>query len=78
MKTMTVGEFKTSFSQVISKVKTGEPVAVTFGKSKKIVGYFVAEIPDTKSKRIIGILDGKAKAIFHQNFKITEEEFLGL
>ena len=34
MKTMSVGEFKTKFSEVIEQVKAGEKIAVTFGKKK--------------------------------------------
>ncbi|WP_426667326.1 type II toxin-antitoxin system Phd/YefM family antitoxin [Mucilaginibacter sp. McL0603] len=78
MKTMTVGEFKTHFSDVIEQVKSGEKIAVTFGKKKQVVGYFLPELPEPKGKRKLGILEGKASVDFHSNFKITEEEFLGL
>jgi len=45
MKTMTVGELKAHFSDVIEQVKAGEKIAVTYGKKKEIVGYFSPEIP---------------------------------
>jgi hypothetical protein len=77
MKTMSVGEFKTHFSEVIEQVKAGEEIAVTFGRKKKVVGYFLPDIPQ-KPKRELGFLEGKAKAIFSPDFKMTEEEFLGL
>ncbi len=77
MKTMTIGEFKSRFSDVIKQVKSGEEIAVTIGKRKEIVGYFVHEIPKSKIKRKLGILEHKARVIFHPDFKITEEEFLG-
>jgi len=77
MKTMTVGEFKTHFSEVIEQVKDGEKIAVTFGRKKEIIGYFLPELPQ-QPKRKLGILEGKAKVIFRDDFKITEEEFLGL
>jgi hypothetical protein len=77
MKKMTVGEFKTHFSDVIEQVKSGEKIAVTFGKKKEVVGYFLPEIPESKAKRKLGILEGKASVNFHPDFKITEEEFLG-
>ena len=77
MKKMTVGEFKTHFSEVIEQVRDGEKIAVTFGKKKEIVGYFLPELPQ-QPKRQLGILKGKAKVIFRDDFKITEEEFLGL
>lgn len=79
MKTMTVGEFKSRFSDVIEQVKRGEEIAVTFGKKKEIVGYFLSKMVESKTlKRKLGILEGKAKVIFQDDFKMTEEEFLGL
>jgi hypothetical protein len=77
MKTMTVGEFKTHFSEVIEQVKDGEKIAVTYGKKKEIVGYFLPELPQ-QPKRKLGILEGKAKFTFGPDFKMTEDEFLGL
>jgi hypothetical protein len=79
MKTMTVGEFKAKFSDVIAQVKAGQEIAVTFGKKKEIIGYFTPEGETGKvEKRTLGILEGKAVAVFHEDFEITEEEFLGL
>ena len=77
MKTMSVGEFKTHFSDVLELVKLGEKIAVTFGKKKEIIGYFLPEISE-KPKRILGILEGKAKVVFQSDFKISEDDFLGL
>lgn len=78
MKTMSVGEFKTKFSEVIEQVKAGEKIAVTFGKKKQIIGYFTPENISEKPKRKLGILEGKATAVFHDDFKMTEEEFINL
>lgn len=77
MKSMTVGEFKTHFSDVIEQVKAGEEITVTYGKKKEVVGYFSHKKPE-QTKIKLGMLKGKAKAIFGPDFKITEEEFLGL
>lgn len=79
MKTMTVGEFKAQFSEVIEQVKAGEKIAVTFGKKKEVIGYFTPETQIAKkNKRILGVLEKKAVAVFDQNFEMTEEEFLGI
>lgn len=78
MKKMTVGEFKTHFSDVVEMIKSGEKIAVTFGKKKEIVGYFLSEMPESKAKRKLGILEGKATVTFASDFKMTEDEFLGL
>jgi len=77
MKSMSVGEFKTHFSEVLEQVKAGEKFAVTFGKKKEIVGYFLPEIPN-QDKRKLGILEGKAKFTFGDDFEMSTEEFLGL
>jgi len=77
MKMMSATEFKRHFSDVIEHVKAGETIAVTYGKRKEIIGYFASELTN-KPKRRLGILEGKAKAIFAPDFKMTEEEFLGL
>jgi hypothetical protein len=77
MKTMTVGAFKAEFSSVIERVKKGEEIAVTYGKKKEIIGYFMAGATK-KKKRKLGILEGKASVRFSKNFKITEEALLGL
>ncbi|WP_316772413.1 prevent-host-death protein [Pedobacter frigiditerrae] len=78
MKTMSVGEFKTHFSEVLEQVKAGVGIAVTYGKKKDIIGYFVPKIKNTSAKRKLGILKGKAVVTFNDDFKISEEEFLGL
>lgn len=70
---MTVGEFKTHFSKVIKWVKKGNKVAITFGKKNEIVGYFTPTLPLSTKKRSLGIMEGKANAIFHEEFKICED-----
>ncbi len=77
MKTMSVGEFKTHFSEVLEQVKAGEEIAVTYGKKKEVVGYFLPEKPQ-KPKRQLGLLKGKVEVIFKPDFEMTTEEFLGL
>ncbi len=77
MKTMSVGEFKAHFSEVIEDVKAGIGIAVTYGRKKEVIGYFVPDLEENNERKI-GMLDGKAEIIFKDDFKITEEEFLGL
>ena len=74
---MSVGEFKTHFSEVLERVKAGEEIAVTYGKKKEVVGYFLPEKPQ-KPKRQLGLLEGKVEVIFTPDFEMTTEEFLGL
>jgi antitoxin (DNA-binding transcriptional repressor) of toxin-antitoxin stability system len=77
MKTMTVGEFKAHFAEVVEQVRSGIAIAVTYGRRKEIVGYFLPKSKKSKGKRKLGLLQGKATATFKPDFKITEEEFLG-
>lgn len=79
MKTLPVGEIKAQFSEVLEKVQQGESFGITYGKSKKLI----AEInPPRKrkaaKKRKLGILEGKVKFVFADDFKMTEEEFINL
>jgi antitoxin (DNA-binding transcriptional repressor) of toxin-antitoxin stability system len=77
MKTMTVGEFKTHFSQVLKDVEKGEKIGITFGRKKEVKALLVPN-EVKKEPRQLGILADKGKVIFKDDFKITEEEFLGL
>ena len=77
IKKMTVGDFKSHFSDAIDWVKSGKKIAVTFGKKKEVVGYFVPEKMGSEKKRKLGELEGKASVTFKKDFKMTEEEFLG-
>ena len=73
METLTVGQFKARFSEIIEKVKAGESVAVTYGKRKEIVGVFQPG-PVKQPKRQIGILKGKMTHKFHQDFKFDSDD----
>ncbi len=74
---MTVGEFKMHFSDVLKQLKSGEEVAVTYGKKKEVVGYF-RSVKTQKPKRKLGILEGKVSITFSPDWEMTTEEFLGL
>ena len=77
MTIMTVGEVKTHFSEALNRVAAGEKIAISFGKKKEIRAFLVPKEPEMK-KRKLGILEGIGKVTFNDDFKMTEEEFLGL
>ena len=77
MRTMSVGDFKSHFSEVLKSVETGEKIGITYGKSKEIRAYLVPKEQELKPRKL-GILEGRSKVIFKDDFKMTEEEFLGL
>ena len=78
METMSVGEFKSNFSEVLKRVLAGEEIGILYGKKKEIVARLVPKSSAKKPKRKIGILEGKWKVVFNAGFKMTEKEFLGL
>ena len=79
MKSLPVGEIKAQFSEVLEKVQMGESFGILYGKKKKPVAKIVPmDEPIKKKKRKFGILDGKVKITFAEDFKMSEDELLGL
>ena len=78
MKTMQVGELKNKFSQVIERVKHGEKIVVSYGKSKENVAVIVpySEYKGTNAVKL-GSLEGKASYEFAEDFEMTPEELAG-
>jgi antitoxin (DNA-binding transcriptional repressor) of toxin-antitoxin stability system len=78
MKIMSVGEFKTNFSQALKNVLAGEEIGISYGKNKDIVARLVPKAAAKKGKRKIGILEGTGKVKFGADFEMTTDEFLGI
>lgn len=79
MKTLAIGELKAQFSEILEKVKNGESFGILYGKKKKPIAMIVPfQEKEKKKERKLGILDGKVTITFADDFKMTEEEFLGL
>ena len=79
MHQLTVGQFKSKFSQVLEKVLQGESIGITYGKSKKKVAALVPYNKYISDKKIkLGLLEGKASFAIKKGFKMTEGEFLSL
>ena len=77
MQTLLVSDFKTHFSEIIERVRKGEKIAIAYGKKKEIVAFIVPSKSVSKQKRPLGLLNGKMKATFSEDFKMTEEELIG-
>ena len=77
MDTMTVGEFKAKFSEVIKALQEGKEVGITYGKKKEKIGKIVPVKSKAKKKRKIGIWEGQGSFKMAKDFKMTVEEFLG-
>ncbi len=77
MTQLTVGEFKSKFSEVIQQLLAGQEVVVSYGKRKEKIGVFVPyKQYQKKTKRKLGIWEGKASVKFAKDFKMTVDEFL--
>jgi len=77
MQTLTIGELKTSFSEVLKKIRSGQKIVISYGKKREKVAVIVpysayASIP----KRSLGLLKGRAECIIHDDFEISEKEML--
>ncbi|MDO8570257.1 MAG: prevent-host-death protein [Candidatus Daviesbacteria bacterium] len=76
---LAVGQFKSKFSEMLEKVRMGESVGITYGKNKKKVAALVPYKELMKQKKFkLGLLEGKASFKIHDDFKMTDEEFLKL
>jgi len=77
MRTLTIGELKTGFSEVLKKIRNGEEIVISYGKKREKVAVLVpysayAPAPE----RTLGLLKNRARCIIHDDFEITEEELL--
>ncbi|HIJ82074.1 MAG TPA: type II toxin-antitoxin system Phd/YefM family antitoxin [Desulfuromonadales bacterium] len=79
MQTMTVGHFKSHFSQVLDFVKHGEDVVISYGKKKEKIAVLVPyDRYEGKPQRILGLLVDKATFAIPADFKIYDDELLSL
>ena len=77
MQTLTIGELKTGFSEVLKKIRSGQKVVISYGKKREKVAVIVpysayAFTPE----RSLGLLKDRAECIIHDDFEITEKEML--
>lgn len=79
MKTLPVGELKANFSEILTQVQHGERVGILYGKKKKPIAMIVPYAEESATgKRTIGLLEGKARVRFKDDFEMTTEELLGI
>jgi antitoxin (DNA-binding transcriptional repressor) of toxin-antitoxin stability system len=78
MKTMTVGELKTHFSEVLDQMQAnGKPIAISYGKKKeKIAAIVPYSLVKPKTERLLGPMKGRARCIVREDFSMTDEELL--
>ncbi|SDG49178.1 hypothetical protein SAMN04487996_11959 [Dyadobacter soli] len=78
MITISADQIEANASVVLKELAKGERIGITFGSEKTVKAYLVpGEVTGSRSRKL-GILEGKGTVTFADDFKITEEEFLGL
>ena len=77
MKIYPVGEFKALFSEIIEQVRAGEEVIISYGKKKENVAVLIPYAAYKTKKIRLGLLENSTLRI-HDDFKMSEEELLGL
>ena len=79
MQTLTIGELKTNFSEVLKKVRNGQKVVVSYGKKREKVAVIIPYSADISApERNLGLLKDRAGCIIHNGFEISEKEMLAL
>ena len=76
MKTMTVGELKSHFSEVLGQVQQGEEIVVSFGKKREKVAVLIPFARYARPRRSLGLLAGKGSFSLRDDFKLGDEELL--
>jgi len=77
MKTLTVGEFKARFADVLKEVQDGQAVAISYGRQRRRMAVIVRYDQHTGAQsRELGVLEGKASYRIAPEFAITDEELL--
>lgn len=78
MRTLTIGELKSGFSEAISAVQAGESIIVCYGRKKQRVAALVpyAQFAANAGKRPLGLLKGKASFAYRKGYAMSDEELL--
>ncbi len=77
MKTLTVGELKARFSEVLAQVKAGKEIIVSVGRKREKVAVLVPYSQyRSKPERKLGLLKGRGQCVIRKDFKLSDEEML--
>ena len=78
METMFVKEFKSSFPDIMQKIENGNRINILHDLTRQPLAVIVPYAAKKTTKRKIGLLDGKIKMEFKDDFKMTTEELLAI
>jgi prevent-host-death family protein len=77
MQTLTIGELKAGFSEVLKKIRNGQEIVISYGKKREKVAVIVPYSSYISTpERSLGLLEDRAGCIIHDDFEISEKEML--
>jgi prevent-host-death family protein len=77
MKTLSLAEAKTRFSAILKDVRSGNEIAISYGKKKETIAVIIPYATWKKSrKRQLGTLEGTVTVKFSKDFSMTDEELI--
>jgi prevent-host-death family protein len=77
MQTLTIGELKASFSEVLKKIRSGQKIVVSYGKKREKVAVIVPYSDyASKPERCLGLLKDRAACIIHDDFEMSDKEIM--
>jgi prevent-host-death family protein len=77
VKTLTVGELKARFSEVLAQVKNGQEIIISYGRKREKVAVLVPYVQyRDKPERKLGLLKSRGRCVIHKDFKLSDEEML--
>ena len=77
MQSISVGELKARFSEILEQVGKGKEIIISYGKKRKKVAVLLPYDHYTpKQDRKLGILKDRGVCVIHKDFKLTDEEML--
>jgi len=77
MESVSVGELKARFSEILERVRGGEEIVISFGRQRRRAAVLVPyDRYAAKGVRKLGPLVGRGKCLIHEDFQLTDEELL--
>ena len=77
MQTLTIGELKARFSEVLEKVRKGQEIVISYGKKREKVAVIVPySAYGPRQERGLGLLKDRAGCIIHDDFEMSDKELL--
>ena len=77
MQTLTIGELKARFSEVLGRLRQGQEIVISYGKKREKVAVLVPYSRySAKPERKLGLFKDRDHCVIHEDFKLSDEEML--